>query len=86
VTGAGVHAYLPAFWSLPAVFLTGPAAAASIGFINSMGNLGGFLGPYAIGYVTKHTASSSGGLLFVAALAVAASTTLLFARLPRPEA
>jgi ACS family tartrate transporter-like MFS transporter len=78
VVGAGTHAYLPAFWALPTTFLTGPAAAASIGFINSMGNLGGFLGPYAIGYVVERTGSTAGGLAFVSALAVAAGVVLLF--------
>ena len=38
----GLKAYLPAFWSLPTLFLTESAAAGSIGLINSVGNLGGF--------------------------------------------
>src|SRR5262249_5023920 len=41
----GLKAYLPAFWSLPSMFLTASAAAASIGLINSFGNLGGWVGP-----------------------------------------
>lgn len=82
LTGAGVHGYLPSFWSLPTIFLTGPAAAASIGFINSIGNLGGFLGPFVIGYITTHSHSSMWGLLFVAALAFVAGTIVLSIPLP----
>ena len=44
----GVYGYLPAFWSLPTTFLSEAAAAACIGLINSFGNLGGFVGNYAI--------------------------------------
>ena len=54
VAAAGFKAYLPAFWSLPNLFLTRAAAAGSIGLINSVGNLGGFLGPYVIGTVETH--------------------------------
>ena len=46
VAGAGLYAYLPGFWAIPAAFLTESAAAAAIGLINSVGNLGGFVGPY----------------------------------------
>jgi ACS family tartrate transporter-like MFS transporter len=40
-------------WSLPNEFLTGFSAAAGIAFINSVGNLGGFIGPYAMGAITR---------------------------------
>jgi ACS family tartrate transporter-like MFS transporter len=43
----GVFAAVPTFWTLPTGFLTGSAAAGSIALINSIGNLGGFVGPYA---------------------------------------
>ena len=46
---AGLYSYLPGFWALPGTFLTEAAAAVSIGFINSVGNLGGFFGPYIVG-------------------------------------
>ena len=49
----GLKAYLPAFWSLPSLFLTEAAAAGSIGLINSVGNLGGFVGPKAMGWLEK---------------------------------
>jgi ACS family tartrate transporter-like MFS transporter len=62
---AGFKAYLPAFWSLPSIFLTETAAAGSIGLINSVGNLGGFLGPYVLGKVESMTGSFEGGLFFL---------------------
>jgi MFS transporter, ACS family, tartrate transporter len=51
-------------WSLPNEFLTGFSAAAGIAFINSVGNLGGFIGPYAMGEINKATGSFYGGLVF----------------------
>ena len=63
---AGFKAYLPAFWSLPSLFLSETAAAGSIGLINSVGNLGGFMGPVVLGTVEKMTGSFMGGLVFLA--------------------
>jgi ACS family tartrate transporter-like MFS transporter len=79
VAAAGFKAYLPAFWSLPNIFLTRAAAAGSIGFINSVGNLGGFLGPYVIGTVETVTGSFTSGIVFlgISALASAATVFLL---------
>ena len=85
---AGFKAYLPAFWSLPNLFLTEAAAAGSIGLINSVGNLGGFLGPYVLGTVEAVTGSFQGGLYFLAAcMGLSAATVLrlgLGARAPTP--
>ena len=47
----GLKAYMPAFWALPSLLLTEAAAAGSIGLINSVGNLGGFVGPSLLGYL-----------------------------------
>jgi ACS family tartrate transporter-like MFS transporter len=72
---AGCKAYMPAFWSLPNLFLTHAAAAGSIGLINSIGNLGGFFGPTIIGSLQAATGSFhtslywlSGSLLLSAGL------------------
>ncbi len=62
---AGFKSYMPAFWALPSLFLTESAAAGSIGLINSIGNLGGFLGPYVLGTVEKVTGSFVGGLYYL---------------------
>jgi nitrate/nitrite transporter NarK len=51
---------------LPTAFLTESAAAAAIGLINSFGNLGGFVGPYILGYVRTNTNSFSIGLVLLA--------------------
>jgi MFS transporter, ACS family, tartrate transporter len=61
----GVKAYLPAFWALPSLFLTESAAAASIGLINSCGNLGGWMGPTVLGVVKQVTREYRYGLWFL---------------------
>ena len=66
VVAAGVDGYFPGFWPLPTAFLTESAAAASIGLINSFGNLGGFVGPYILGYVRTATNSFNIGLACLA--------------------
>ncbi len=70
IAGFGVFSSLPVFWTLPAAFLSGPAAAAGIAIVNALGNLSGFAGPYAMGWIKEATGSFSGGLLVIAALAV----------------
>jgi MFS transporter, ACS family, tartrate transporter len=55
------------FWALPTKFLQGTAAAAGIALINSIGNLGGFFGPYMIGSVRNSTGSFRGGFLIAGA-------------------
>ncbi len=66
VAATGMKAYMPAFWALPNMFLTAAAAAGSIGLINSVGNLGGFLGPTVVGKVKTLTGSYDIGLYFLA--------------------
>jgi len=62
VVAAGADGYFPGFWPLPTAFLTESAAAASIGLINLVGNMGGFVGPYILGYVRTATNSFNIGL------------------------
>jgi MFS family permease len=66
IVAAGADGYFPGFWPLPTAFLTESAAAAAIGLINSFGNLGGFVGPYILGYVRTNTNSFSIGLVLLA--------------------
>jgi nitrate/nitrite transporter NarK len=69
------------FWSIPAAFLAGTAAAGGIALINSIGNLAGFVAPYMIGALKTSTGSLSSGLYFVAALEfLAAFLVVLFVR------
>jgi ACS family tartrate transporter-like MFS transporter len=73
------------FWSMPPMFLTGTAAAASIAWINSIGNLGGFFGPWYVGVVKDFTGSYSGGLYGLAFLCViSAVVCALFLDIPDP--
>jgi len=62
LAGAGVWSIFGPFWSLPATFLTGTAAAGGIALVNSCGNIGGFVGPYAVGYVKGLTGTYTMGL------------------------
>lgn len=59
---AGIIAALPVFWSLPTAFLGGTAAAAGIAWINSVGNLAGFVSPYMIGWIKDLTQSTNNGI------------------------
>jgi len=63
----GILTTLPLFWSLPTAFLAGTGAAAGIAMINSIGNLAGFLGPYAVGWLKQATAANDSGMYLLAA-------------------
>ncbi len=73
----GVKAYMPAFWALPNLLLTESAAAASIGLINSVGNLGGFVGPFVLGYVENQTRSYVPGLAYLCVSMMISATIIL---------
>ena len=73
VATIGIYATFGPFWSIPPVFLGGPAAAAGIALINSIGNLGGFAGPYLIGWVKQTTGSYSAAMAAFAAIALFAA-------------
>jgi ACS family tartrate transporter-like MFS transporter len=77
LAGFGIFACLPVFWTLPTAFLSGAAAAAGIAVINSIGNLAGFAGPFAMGWIKDHTGSYAGGLLLLAALGIIAMAIVL---------
>src|SRR5262249_37956307 len=74
----GFNRFCGPFWSLPSEFLAGFSAAAGIALINSIGNLGGFVGPYAVGAAIKMTGNSRSGLAF-AGLCWLLSAALLMA-------
>jgi len=77
VTAVGIYGYLPGFWALPTSFLTGSAAAVSIGLINLIGNLGGFAGPYAVGYLSNLTNSFVGGIAYLSLSALVGAVLIL---------
>jgi len=79
VAGVGTFCSLPAFWTLPAAALAGPAAAAGIALVNSIGNFGGFVGPALIGYIKESTGSFALALGVLAAAMAAAACIVLAA-------
>jgi ACS family tartrate transporter-like MFS transporter len=58
----GICSTLAPFWAMPPQFLSGRGAAAGIAAINAVGNLGGFIGPYAVGWAKEATGSYAGGM------------------------
>jgi ACS family tartrate transporter-like MFS transporter len=73
----GMKAYLPAFWALPSLFLTESAAAASIGLINSFGNLGGMVGPSVLGIVKQVTGAYRYGLWYLSASVIVSALIIV---------
>jgi nitrate/nitrite transporter NarK len=62
----GINAARGIFWTIPPRFLTGMAAAGGLAFINSIGTMGGFVGPYLMGWLTDLTGSFTAGLAAMA--------------------
>ena len=77
ICAMGVYAANATFWTLPTGFLTGSAAAGGIALINSIANLGGFAGPYAIGWIKDATGETTLGLLALAACPIMAGVIAL---------
>ena len=77
LVAVGIFSFMGPFWSLPCTFLAGSSAAVGIALINSIGNIGGFVGPYAMGAINRRTGSFRGGLV-LAGISLLLSATLLF--------
>jgi ACS family tartrate transporter-like MFS transporter len=83
IAACGFYGSKGPFWAMPPMFLTGPAAAAAIAWINSIGNLGGFFGPWYVGVMKDATGSFSGGLYGLALFGfIAAVVCALFLDIP----
>jgi ACS family tartrate transporter-like MFS transporter len=80
LTAFGVSGAKPPLWSLPTKFFAGTAAAASIGLINSLGTLGGFVGPYMIGSTSSAGRHFSRGLYLVGGMLVLSAITIVVMR------
>jgi MFS transporter, ACS family, tartrate transporter len=78
IAAIGFYGSKGPFWSMPPMFLTGSAAAASIAWINSVGNLGGFFGPTMVGWAREISGSYAGGLYALAALAFVSAVVAMF--------
>jgi MFS transporter, ACS family, tartrate transporter len=79
VATIGLYGSKPAFWPMPSLFLTGTAAAGGIAMVNSIGNLGGYFGPFIVGWIKDSTGSFEAGLYFLAASALASGIIAYFA-------
>lgn len=66
LTAFSIYSIQAVVWALPGQFLTGASAAVGIAMINSLANLGGYIGPFGIGYIKDATGSTAGGLYFLA--------------------
>jgi len=73
----GLYSATPPFWSLPTAFLRGDGAAAGIGLINSVGNLGGFVGPFLMGWMQSMSGDFHLGLRVLAASAICSGIVVL---------
>jgi ACS family tartrate transporter-like MFS transporter len=80
VAAVGDYGTRGPFWALPGKFLTGSAAAAGIALINAMGAVGGFIGPYAVGYLKDTSGNFESGLFLLAGILLAGSVLTTFLR------
>ena len=79
VAAVGLYGSRPCFWPMPSLFLTGAAAAGGIALINSIGNLGGYVGPFIVGWIKQSTDSFEMGVYFLAACALTSALITYFA-------
>jgi len=80
IMAVGVYSFLAPFCSRWSEFLTGSAAAAGIALINSVGNVGAFVGPYAIGAIDQRIGGFNGGIVFTGLSLLACGTLALLLR------
>jgi ACS family tartrate transporter-like MFS transporter len=82
IAAAGISGTFGPFWAMQGEFFSGTAAAGAIALVNSIGNLGGFAGPFIVGMVKQRTHSFAGGMIVMAASMVAAGVIALTLPLP----
>ena len=82
---AGFYGMKAPFWPTPSAFLTGPALAAGLAFINSIGNFCGYLGPIVVGYAKDATGSFEAGIYALAAACAVSTVTALGCALWMPR-
>jgi MFS transporter, ACS family, tartrate transporter len=78
----GQRSVMSVFWTIPPIFLGGTGAAAGIGLINAIGNLGGAVGPSLMGALRDFTGAYTTGLLILAGALVLESIVVLTLRIP----
>ena len=77
IAAFGIWGTLGPYWAIPTAFLRGTAAAGGIALVNSIGNLGGFVGPYLVGWIRDATGGFTAGLLTLAAILVVGAVIVL---------
>ena len=82
IAAFGIWGTLGPFWTLPPALLRGTAAAGGIALVNSIGNLGGFVGPFVVGWVKDLTGGFTSGLLLLAAVLVFGAVVILRVKVP----
>ena len=80
IAAMGVLSYYPPYWALPTRMLSERTAAASFGFVNLIANLGGFAGPYMVGFLTDRTGAYSAGVYLLVSTAVLGGVVLVLIR------
>ncbi|HEX9014858.1 MAG TPA: MFS transporter [Chloroflexota bacterium] len=83
LAAAGIYGWVGTFWALPTAMLGEGTAAVGIALINSIGNLGGFVGPYLFGFLSDSTGSNTAGYYAFAGLVL--MTSLLTLALPKKQ-
>jgi len=79
----GIFAMVGPFWAMPGTLLTGITASAGIAFINSVGNLGGFFGPYILGLTRSSSGNFKSGLFLLAGGMAISAGLVLLVRMPQ---
>ncbi len=78
IAAIGIYTAVPPFLSMPANISTGAAAAAGLAVVSCIGNIGGFVAPYAVGVLNDLTGSSAPGLFFLASCLLATGLICIF--------
>ena len=84
LAAVGAFAPLGPFWAIPTEVFSRKMAGSVVGFINGIGNLGGFLGPVLVGYLNKRTGNFTSGFAMLGAFMLIGAA-LTFGLTPRPE-
>jgi ACS family tartrate transporter-like MFS transporter len=77
VAAIGIYSALSTFWALPPSFLGGTAAAGGIALINSISNLGGFVGPYLVGWLKSQTGGYAAGMAVLSIMLLVSAIVVL---------
>jgi ACS family tartrate transporter-like MFS transporter len=85
ILGGGImFSYYPVFWSMPTMVLSETAAAACFGLINALGHTGGFVGPYAVGYLNDRTGNLVSAFVFIGVCYLLAGSIVPIVKIQTP--